>query len=275
MKNFTVDLTKEYPVKGGSLDCILMDLPFDGETGWKRPAVIVVPGGGYGMVSKREGEPIASAFWARGFQTFVLTYLCQPDGVRYPEQLCELAAAVDYVKKHADVFHVNKDEIFVVGFSAGGHLTGNLAVDYASVSVRIGATLDCKPTAVGLCYPVISHKYGHLGSHANMLYGYSETEKAALYKEVDLDEKVNENTAPAFIWATATDMVVPVENSLSFASAMAKYKVPFELHIYPEGIHGLSTADYEVNPVNQHEKRISRWVDDCSAFFRKFVKESY
>ncbi len=275
MKNYSIELSKEYPVQGGTLDCILMDFPFDIPGEWKRPALIVVPGGGYGMVSKREGEPIAAAFWVRGFQTFVLTYLCQPDGARYPEQLCELAAAVDYVKKNADALNVNKDEIFVVGFSAGGHLTANLAVDYANVAQKIGMELDCQPTAVGLSYPVISEKYRHTMSHNNLLSGYTEEAIEELLKQTNLDEMVTDKTAPSFLWATATDACVPVQNTLHFATKLAENGVSFEVHVYPEGVHGLATADYEVCPVNVHDKRISRWVDDCAAFFRRYIKETY
>ena len=117
MKVFNYSLKTEYPTQGGELECMLMENPWDvGHENWRRPAVIVVPGGAYAMVSKREGVPVASEFFAKGYQTFVLTYLTANDGVRYPEQLIELGSAVDYVKKHAEEFHVNPNEIFVVGF---------------------------------------------------------------------------------------------------------------------------------------------------------------
>ena len=137
MRVYTVDLKEKYAfLQGGRLECILMDFPADCENpGWKRPAVVVVPGGGYAMVSKREGDPIASEFFANGFQAFVLTYEVTPN-VAYPEQLLELAAAVDYIKTHAEELSVNADEVFAVGFSAGGHLTGNLAVEYHTASQK-------------------------------------------------------------------------------------------------------------------------------------------
>ena len=146
MKVYNVELKKEYSsLCGGVLECMVMDYPWDGENtiGWRRPALIVVPGGAYAMTSKREGAPIASEFFARGFQTFVLEYVVAgEDGVPYPEQLLELAAAVDYVKKHAEELHVNPDEVFAVGFSAGGHLTANLAVDWCNVSEKFGLDLS-------------------------------------------------------------------------------------------------------------------------------------
>ena len=274
-----VALKKEYDfLQGGTLDCLVTEYPYDDvqPDSWALPALIVVPGGGYGMTSKREGFPIADAFKAKGFQTFVLTYLCQPDGVRYPEQLLEEAAAVDYVKKHAKQLHVNPEEVFLVGFSAGGHLVGNLSVEYQNIEQKAGVALDCKPTAVGLCYPVITHVDGHLGSYVNLLDGYSEEAKEELYKTLDLNNAVSKQTPPAFIWATASDNVVPAHNALCYALAMAKNKIDYEVHIYPEGPHGLSTGRYNVNgQLTAEAMRTARWVDDCACFFRRYTVEKY
>ncbi len=275
MKACIVDLKNEYRfLQGGELACLLMDYPYDfGDAdAWKRPALIVVPGGGYGMVSKREGEPIATSFLAKGFQTFILTYLCAPQA-RYPEQLLELSAAVDYVKKNAQALQVNPDEIFVVGFSAGGHLTGNLAVEHASVSQKAGISLNCKPTAVGLCYPVISKIHGHQGSYDNLLANYSEEEKKELYKTVNLNEAVTKDTPPAFIWTTAEDEAVPPDNALRYALALDKCGVSYELHIYPRGAHGLSTASKEINGDHPDLQRVARWIDDCAEYFKLYIKE--
>ena len=274
-----VDLKEKYVfLQGGTLDCLVTEYPYDDvqPDTWALPALIVVPGGGYGMTSKREGFPIATAFAARGFQTFVLNYLCQPQGARYPEQLLEEAAAVDYVRKHAKQLHVNPKEIFLVGFSAGGHLVGNLSVEHQNVEQKAGVKLDCKPTAVGLCYPVITHVGGHFGSYVNLLNGYSEEAKEELFKTLDLNEAVSEQTPPAFIWATATDSVVPADNALRYALAMAKNGIDYEVHIYPEGGHGLATGRLDVNmQLNDETARTARWVDDCACFFRRYTVEKY
>ncbi len=278
MKYCTVELNKEYFfIEGGQLSYLVMDYPYDGdgENAWRRPAVIVVPGGGYGCVSKREGEPIAAAFLAKGFQTFILGYLCAPDGVRYPEQLMELSAAVDYVKKHADELHVNPNEIFVVGFSAGGHLAANLAVEHQNVSQKVGVALDCKPTAIGLGYPVISSTHGHFGSYDNLLNGYTEEAKQELLKTLNLNEAVSEHTPPAFIWTTAEDAVVPPDNAMRYALALDKLQIPYELHVYPHGIHGLSTGNQLVNPDTPALKKVNRWIADCADFFYEFVEEPF
>lgn len=277
MKVSCIDLANAYKfLEGGKLDCYCADYAGDDEgREWKRPAVIVVPGGAYWFVSKREGESVALEFLAKGFQAFVLRYLCVQDEVRYPEQLLELSSAVDYIKKHADELCVNADEVFVVGFSAGGHLTGNLAVDYASVSQKAGVALDCKPTAVGLCYPVISDKLGHKDSHKFLLEGYTDEAKAELLPCLRLDEMVTEQTPPAFLWTTATDATVPSVNALSFATALAKAGISYELHVFPEGPHGMSTGSLEINQPCAALPYISRWLGDCATFFHRFTKEQY
>ncbi|MBQ8374380.1 MAG: alpha/beta hydrolase [Clostridia bacterium] len=272
----SVSLKEEYGLEGGELECVCMQTPFDGAPDWKRPAVIVVPGGGYSMVSRREAMPIASAFLARGFQTFVLTYLCCGDGVRYPEQLLELGCAVDYVKKHAEEFFVNPDEVFAVGFSAGGHLTANLAVEYPTLSEKLGREVEGKPAAVGLVYPVISTETGYVGSHNNLLNGYTDEAKEELLKTLNLDNAVSETTAPAFLLSTAQDALVPATNAMRFATALAKHKVDYELHVYPCGSHGGATFDYEVNTDrNPDFIRNRRWLDDCATFFRRYTKEVF
>lgn len=275
MKYQVIQLKELYNLQGGTLSVIAADIPFDISTSeWKRPAVIVVPGGGYGMVSKREAEPIAFSFLAKGFQTFILDYLVAP-AARYPEQLLELACSVDYVKNNAQAFGVNPDEVFVVGFSAGGHLSANLSTDYMQAVQAYGAPLNCQVTAAGLSYPVITKKKGHLGSYENLLNGYSDEQKEQLLQKLNLNEIVSKSTAPAFIWATATDVVVPPSNALRYALALDDLEIPYELHIYPQGIHGLSTCDAEINPYGPHLKKVSKWVDDCAQFFRLFVKEPF
>ncbi len=275
MKTVTVSLKDEYGTFGGRLDCLSLDDTYPrGGVEWKRPAVVVVPGGAYSSVSKREGEGVAARFLAQGFQAAVLTYSVVGEGAKYPDQLIELGCAIDYMRKHAKELYVNPDEIFVVGFSAGGHLTANLAVEYAVVSQKAGFSVDCKPTAVGLCYPVITNKTSYGGTHNNLLNGYAEGEKAELLKTLNLDEAVTEQTAPSFIWTTATDELVPAVNSLRFATALAEKGVAYELHVYPKGGHGLSTGDSEVSPACP-EPRLKQWVADCVAFFRNFTEEKF
>lgn len=276
MRNYKIALKEEgYRLAGGTLECILSDNPFeDGRKDWKRPAVIVAPGGGYQFVAKREGEPVANFFLANGFQTFVLTYLVACDGVSYPEQMLELAAAVDFVKKHAEEYNVNKDEVFIVGFSAGGHLVGSLATLYAEAPALMGQPLDCKPTGAGLSYPVI-YPEGHMGSFVSVLQGYEGEEKARLMEKLTLDKAVTKDTVPSFLWSTAEDKLVPPQNALRYAMACAENGVPFEIHVYPQGGHGGATADYEVCANLDFLRKNHTWLENCASFFRLFIKEPF
>lgn len=264
---FRVNLPDRYNVKGGVLTSYVADT-------YVRPALIIVPGGGYGHVSPREGEPIALEFLSRGYHCFVLNYtIGGPNGLRYPEQMLQLAAAVDYVKKNAAQLRVDASAVYAIGASAGGHLVGSLATGYEKASDMMGQELDCKLTAIGLMYPVISKEHGHQGSYTNLLYGYSDEEKTELLKTLNLNEAVTENTPPAYIFATATDGVVPADNAIRYALACAEKGVRYELHVYPEGRHGLSTAKPEVNGGEQCYPTMKQWMDECDTFFCSCVKK--
>lgn len=276
MKTFKINLKDEgYLVEGGVLEAILCDEPFDvSNVNWQRPAVLIAPGGAYVATSKREGETVALDFLSRGFQAFILHYQTVKDGVAYPQQLLQIASAVDCIKKHAKQWRVNQEEVFAIGFSAGGHLVGNLAVAHTRVSQMIGQTLNCKPTAVGLCYPVVSKKCGYRHSHANLLDGYSEEAKEEVCKELELDDLVSSVTPPAYIWTTATDSLVPAQNALRYALALADNGIAYELHVYPKGEHGLSSATAEIN-VSQilEAKAVRGWIDECVSFFARYTVE--
>lgn len=270
-----IDLKQLYGTSGGTLEEFAAQCPFDrGGEQWTRPAVVVVPGGGYAFVSKREAAPVAYNFLAEGFHVFVLTYSVSGEGAYYPEQLLQLACAIDYLKKNADKYRLDPDEIFVVGFSAGGHLVADLAVEHAdNESIKMLA-LDCRPTAVGLGYPVITDKLKDSATFDNLLKGIPEKESAELRKRLRLDERVNADTPPAFIFTTAPDTAVPAQNSLRFALALADRGIPYELHVFPSGEHGGSTYDLEIN--SDAECRANgRWLHDCAVFFRRFSKYKF
>ncbi len=233
-----------------------------------RKAVIVCPGGGYHFLSDREAEPIATQFLAAGFATFILRYTVAPKAADYAP-LCQVALAVRYVREHAADFNVNPDYIFTCGFSAGGHLAASAGVLWEHPRVQAlmsDATPDiCRPTGMILSYPVITGgEYGHFGSFQN-LCGKKEPSKEEL-DALSLEKHVSAATPPAFIWHTFPDTCVPVQNALMFAEAMTAAGVPFELHIFPTGAHGLSLCNEQVNSNNPHNEvwmpLAIRWAKD-------------
>ena len=273
-----IHLTTHYSfLQGGELTPFCLPYCFDGNSSpLIRPAVIVVPGGAYAMVSKREGFSVAASFLALGFQTFVLTYKTVSDGVHYPEESLELACAVDYLKKHASNYFVNPDEVFAIGFSAGGHLVGTLT--QKAKDWKKEYSLNPILRGIGLIYPVITSQRTNAGTIDNLLQGIEESKKEELRKELSLENHVQKDNPPAFICLTATDQSVPCEHGISYALACAKVGVPVELHVYPKGPHGLSDGSKEINsmyPADCYDSRFKRWKEDCASFFRGFCKEEF
>ncbi len=217
----------------------------EGNTAGKsRRAMIVCPGGGYGFLSPREDEPVALAWLAEGFQAFVLHYGIG-EHARHYEPLIEACLAIRYVREHAAEYNVDPDHIFITGFSAGGHAAAAAGVlwDHEAVRAAFGdvPTRMGRPDGILPCYPVIT-----AGEHAHrvsfvQLAGADSTLEEQM--DFSLENFVNEGTSPAFLWHTSDDNCVPIENSLLFATALAKYHIPFELHVYPHGAHGLSLCD--------------------------------
>lgn len=211
----------------------------------RRPCILVVPGGAYCFVSPTEAEPIARAFYDLGFQALVLTYSTNPTFLAPLGTLAlrDLSRAVRLIRARADEYRVDPDRLFLCGFSAGGHLCASLCVHYADIADPDPA-LDAyanRPDGAILSYPVItSGLFTHQDSMLALL-GPEPAEEALDYAA--LERHVTEDTPPCFLWHTLTDGSVPVENSLAFAKACRAHGVPFALHLFSDGPHGLSTAD--------------------------------
>lgn len=207
-----------------------------------RPAVIICPGGGYEYCSVREAEPVALRFAAYGISAFVLRYSCV--GKMFPTALLEAAAAMAYVRENSEELGVDPQKIMICGFSAGGHLAASLAVHWKKpfISEILGRNAETfRPNGAVLCYPVItSGEKRHDGSIVNIV-GQNYPEE--LMETVSLEKQVSADTPPVFLWHTADDGSVPVENTLLFASALAKNKIPFACHIFESGVHGLALCD--------------------------------
>lgn len=206
----------------------------------KTAAIIVCPGGGYRFLAEHESEPVAKWLNSIGLSAFVLRYRVTH---RHPAPLDDGRRAVRYLRAHAQKFSVDPARIGMLGFSAGGHLTASVGVHW-----DLGRPTDpdpverfsSRPDCLVLCYPVISFvDYGHSGSMVSLL-GKDPTQE--LRQMLSLQLQVTEQTPPAFLWHTATDASVPVQNTILFAKALADYHVEHELHVFPQGGHGLGLA---------------------------------
>lgn len=234
-----------------------------------RPAVLVCPGGGYHFTSAREATPIAMEFLAAGIDAFVLHYSCAPDGVSFPTQLLQVLKAVQTIRENAEEWNIDPDKIVVCGFSAGGHLAASSGVFWnAEFLKKYGFSGELhKPNGLILAYPVItSGDQAHRGSFENLLQGQYTEEMLAL---TSVENQITEHTPPTFLWHTFTDTGVPPQNSLLFASALAAHKVPFELHIYPEGSHGLSLANALVCGEAGILPKVQTWMN----FAKSWIQE--
>lgn len=243
------------------------DLPVGAAETDTRPTVVICPGGAYQFTSGREGEPVALRFNALGYNVFVLDYSVAPE--RYPAALLELAASVAYVRKNAARYHADPGRIAVAGFSAGGHLAASLGTLWKEPVLSGTLGLDAglfRPDALILAYPVLS---AGTFTHRESLENLTGEDEAA-WAPLSLENRVTSDTPPAFLWHTFPDPAVPVENSLLFADALRKNGVPFELHIFPTGGHGLSLCDEETACGNAEQvmPHNAAWLPLCAEWLR-------
>lgn len=201
----------------------------------RRPAVLILPGGGYQMCSDRETDPIVLPYLKAGYHAFILRYSLREHAV-WPNPLNDYDTAMALIRRKAEEWNLYADKIAVIGFSAGGHL----AASAATMS-------ENRPNAAILGYPVINEENAHIW------------EKTA----PDIVSAVDKDTCPCFVFATRTDTTVPVENSLQFVTALAANNISFESHIYAYGPHGFSTAEDSVlTPGTRICNRAPHWVAD-------------
>ena len=267
----TIDLYEQYPQKergtGGELTVYALRPIEKVDPNRRFPAMLILPGGAYRWVSPREAEPVAMRFLSRGFSCFVLNYSCAP--TRFPVALREAAMAMRYIRSHSDDLYVDPHQVVALGFSAGGHLCGTLGTlyDVPELSdIADGATI--RPDALILCYPVsVSHGRTHEESFCNLCGA-----DRGLMDRLSLDRLIRADMMPVFLWHTRTDESVPVDGTLKLASALAEKDVPFALHVFAAGKHGLATADelvYRQDALPPVSDGVRDWPELAIRFLRE------
>jgi acetyl esterase/lipase len=225
-------------------------------------AIVVCPGGGYGMLADHEGRDYALFLNKQGLTAFVLKYRLATHGYKHPAMLNDAARAMRTVRSRAAEWNIDPAKIGIMGSSAGGHLASTLLTHFDAGDPKSPDPIErtsSRPDFGVLCYAVISFgKFAHSGSRENLI-GKNPPEE--LVKNLSNELQVTANTPPTFIWHTVEDQAVDCENSVLFAEALRVNKVPYELHLYEKGNHGIGLMDKEpFNNVHPWAKDLVHWL---------------
>jgi len=227
-------------------------------------AFIVCPGGGYRVLAPHEGEPFAKWLAAQGIAAFVLKYRLTVDGYKVPTILLDAARAMRVVRSHAGEWGIDPQRIGMIGSSAGGHLTATLMTqcdagqpDAADVIERASS----RPDLAVLCYGFILFDLPDAEREERFLGASGTPEQKRL-----LSPRLNvrSDTPPCFIWQTVEDDRVVADNALAMAGALREKGVPFDLHLYEKGRHGIGLGSKELDPAKLHP-----WTRDCAFWLRE------
>jgi acetyl esterase/lipase len=212
-------------------------------------AMVICPGGGYAALAAHEGGDYARFLNEQGVAGFVLKYRLGSGGYHHPAMLQDAARAVRIVRARAGEWKLDPHRVGIMGSSAGGHLASTLVTHFDAGAPDAADPVErqsSRPDLGVLCYAVITMgEYTHSGSKANLL---GKDPSPELVRELSNELQVTKDTPPCFIWHTDEDNAVPVENALLFAGALRKAGVPFDLHIYQKGAHGLGLGSRTYDP---------------------------
>lgn len=226
--------------------------------GSARAAMVICPGGGYGTLADHEGSHYAKFLNEHGIAAYVLRYRLGSAGYRHPVMLNDAARAIRIVRARAIEWNIDPAKVGIMGSSAGGHLASTALTHFDSGNTEAADPIDrqsSRPDLGVLCYAVITMgEFTHQGSKKNLL---GENPSAELVTLLSNELQVKANTPPCFIWHTWEDKAVPIENSMQFASALQKNKVPFDLHIYQKGNHGIGLGAKQKDSTKRHP-----WTED-------------
>lgn len=227
-------------------------------------AIVVLPGGGYEFLADHEGSGYAKWLSEKGIAAFVVKYRLGSDGYRHPIMLQDAARALRYVRSDAAKWKIDPKRIGIIGSSAGGHLASTLLTHFDEGKAAAPDLIDRvsdRPDLGILCYPVISMgPDANEGTKKNLL---GPNPSPDLVENLSNEKQVTKNTPPCFLFHTSEDQLVNVENSLAFAEALHAHGVPFDLHVYQKGGHGVGLGEDPKNPGKYHP-----WTSDLLYWLR-------
>ena len=285
--------------KDVTLTCYVLDKSPEIPGSSIRPAVLICPGGAYLGCSDREGEPVAMAFAAMGYHTFVLRYSTYNEGKGmspvevkdvkphcvHPGPMKDIGAAMLFIKNHAAEWNLDAEKIAICGFSAGGH---NCAMYSVYWDKPVLSEYAVRPAAAILGYPLTDYlglaemvferekqenteeRSSGLFTQVSLAFLGTKNPSPQQLLEVSPPRLVDANTPPTFIWFTAEDETVPVQQAYAMANGLANNNIPHELHVFEKGLHGMSlaTAASAGGPqlINQDA---AQWMPLCGAWLAK------
>ncbi len=238
----------------------------------RRPAVIICPGGAYEFLSQREGEPVALSFLQKGYQAFVLHYSLRERSC-FPNPLDDISRAVWFVRSHAEEFGIDPQQITVGGFSAGGHVCAMLATQWNTPGLCRRLEIPEKgnmPNAVLLCYAALdfvtlAKQHGQPGTDPD------KSVPAMMHQlppESETSNYISPDTPPTFLWMTRED-ILNCTQYLKFSEKLYSAGVPFELHIFGEGPHGMSLSSPLVAYGFELPTNVGEWFPMCIKWLNK------
>jgi len=228
-------------------------------------AMVICPGGGYAHLADHEGGHYARWLAEQGIAGFVLKYRLGDNGYHHPTMLLDAARALRTVRARADEWKLNAKRIGIMGSSAGGHLASTLLTHFDAGKPDASDPIDrvsSRPDLGILCYPVVTMgDLAHSGSKRRLL---GENPSPELVRELSNELQVTKETPPCFLFHTFEDKAVPLENSMNFAAALRKAGVPFELHTYEHGVHGVGLGTKIYGEGGRHP-----WTVECARWLKE------
>ena len=227
-------------------------------------AVVIFAGGAYGSRAEYEGKDYGEFLAQTGITAFVVDYRVSPH--RFPLPLLDARRAVRYIRHNAEKFAIDKNKVYVMGSSAGGHLASLISTYFEPIDFEGIDEIDNEdfiPNGQILCYPVTTlcdYNIASIGTGNNLIgdkYQSYNPEQYLSRKKLSVEYNVSEKTPKAFIWHTFADGGVDVRNSLLYATALREYGVPVEMHLYPDGEHGIGLA---TKPTKE-QMHAHQWTD--------------